>query len=144
MAHRETPDLPGGDGERILVVDDEAAVLRLCRKLFESLGYRVTAESAPGAALSKFLDSPEAFDLVITDLKSSGMSGACLAEAIAEVRPDLPVIAHTGGSPLPSEIFAIRRVVLKPAGIRELARAVRSVLDQPEPVSRQRFEQSAS
>jgi len=57
--------VPTGN-EHILFVDDEKILIDLAKRIFESLGYTVTAKSSSLEALETFQKSPDTFDMVIT------------------------------------------------------------------------------
>ena len=80
-----------------------------------------------------FVQPPNRFDLVITDMTMPHMTGDKLARELMRVRPDIPVILCTGHSRLVSEEKAkdigIRAFVMKPLVMRSLAETVRNVLD---------------
>ncbi len=95
----ETPEPPSagqGHGERILLVDDEEAVLKIATQMLSRLGYSVKTSSQPAEALAIFTSDPKAFDLLITDQTMPKMSGVQLANEINKIRPDLPVIMTSG------------------------------------------------
>jgi CheY-like chemotaxis protein len=90
----------------------------------------------PVEALEQFQSKPDQLDLVITDMTMPQMIDAMLSGKIKGVRPDIPVIICTGYSSLIDEekgnklgIFAY---VMKPIVKRDIAKAVREVLDNPE------------
>jgi CheY-like chemotaxis protein len=124
---------PVGGRERILVVDDEATLLRMLNRMLASLGYEVTCCRSSREALDTFLGRPDRIDLVITDMTMPEMTGIQLARELLDVRPDLPVILCTGFSALISEESAaaagIRKLVMKPVVRRDMAEAIRGVLD---------------
>jgi PAS domain S-box-containing protein len=119
--------------ERIMLVDDEAAVREAEKAMIESLGYRVTAFSGPLEALAAFAAAPDQFDLVVTDMTMPKMTGDHFAEKIMATRPDLPVVVCTGFSELINQETArtlgIRDFVTKPLVRQDFARSVRAVLD---------------
>jgi PAS domain S-box-containing protein len=121
-----------GNGEHILCVDDEPAIADLLEAQLATLGYRVTAHTAPLHALSDFLARPGEFDALVTDLTMPGMSGADLVERILKARPDLPVVMATGYGRVMSEDRAaslgIRRLLLKPFSMATLGEAVEEAL----------------
>jgi len=123
--------LPGGN-ERILLVDDESAIVEIGCQMLESMGYSVEASTDPIDALSLFQSDPYRFDLVITDMTMPHMTGDHLAERILSVRPEIPVILCTGYSEnLVDEAvksMGIKEVVTKPLVIGELASIVRKAL----------------
>ncbi|MDH5299120.1 MAG: PAS domain S-box protein, partial [Desulfobulbaceae bacterium] len=118
--------------ERILYVEDEAPLAELGKRLLESYGYLVTAETASIKALELFKASPQEFDLVITDQSMPQMSGGRLAEELLMVRPDIPIILCTGYSDEISEESAkakgIRAFLFKPVKREVLLQKIREVL----------------
>jgi len=74
-------DIPTGT-EQILLVDDEAPVLRSEQNMLESLGYKVIATRATEEALKLFYTKPNMFDLVITDETMPVMTGSELSQKL--------------------------------------------------------------
>lgn len=124
---------PEGGTERILLVDDEEAIVRLEKKMLQRLGYRVSERTGSIDALKAFENNPHGFDLVITDLSMPNMTGDHLARKLISIRPDLPVIICTGFSERfnreNAARFGVKAVLMKPIAQSELARTVRNVLD---------------
>ena len=94
--------LPEGK-ERILIVDDEMALVNLEKQFLEHLGYEVESSISSLEALKEFEKRPGDFDLVITDMTMPGMTGDKLAMEMMKIRPDIPVIMCTGFSEKMSE-----------------------------------------
>ena len=132
----EGPPIAGGS-ERILLVDDEQAVIEVTREILEMLGYKVTIGLNGAEALDAFRTAPEGFDLVITDFTMPRMTGVELAGEILSICPRVPVILCTGFSERISEekavAMGIRAFVMKPLKMDEFARLVRSILDSSSP-----------
>jgi PAS domain S-box-containing protein len=85
-----------GDGETVLVVDDEPSVRLLIHEVLEELGYRVL-EAETGASGLQVLESIGRVDLLVTDVGlPGGMNGRQLADAALVSRPDLKVLFITG------------------------------------------------
>lgn len=130
-------NLPTGS-ERILIVDDELAVAKLCSQLLDRLGYSVSFRTSSYEALELVRMRPTEFDLVISDMTMPNMTGDKLAIAMMEIRPDLPVIICTGYSNRISEAMAskmgIRGFAYKPVVKADLAKLVRRVLDETHPL----------
>jgi CheY-like chemotaxis protein len=126
------PSLPRGT-ERVLFVDDEEAITEVGRATLERLGYRVTPATDSARALHLFLQNPMQFDLVITDHAMPNLTGIALAELILRARSDIPIILATGYSetvsPERAKKMGIREFIMKPIAKKELAEAVRRVLD---------------
>ncbi len=126
--------IPDGH-ENILYVDDDATLAELGGKLLTTLGYRVTTETYPHHALEMFLEQPQTFDLIITDLIMPGLTGEALAAKILKHSPDMPIIVCTGFSERLSEDqlsqSGIKGILYKPITIHHLAQVIRQVLDRP-------------
>lgn len=91
-----TAPLPTGQGEHILVVDDENAILALAESTLETYGYKVwTAASGPSAILT-FSREHESIQLVIMDKSMPFMDGAATIVALRKIRPDVKVIMTSG------------------------------------------------
>ena len=120
--------------ERILYIDDEEHLVHIGKAALSKLGYHVTAFTDSNAALMAFLEQPNAFDLVITDMTMPGMTGTQLANKIMEVKPGIPIILCTGFSEMITEErakeYGFRDYLMKPIVMSDLAAAVRRVLDK--------------
>ena len=119
--------------ERILFIDDEPVITNLGKQTLESLGYDVVVRNSSIEALELFKEKKDHFDLVITDMTMPHMTGEKLAENLMQIRPDIPVILCTGFSFMIDEQKAldmgIRAFISKPILKREIAEAIRKVLD---------------
>ncbi len=93
----ELADAPrAGQGETVLVVDDEPTVRMLVTEALEDLGYQAI-EAADGSAGLKVLQSGVRIDLLVTDVGlPGGMNGRQVADAARVARPDLKVLFITG------------------------------------------------
>jgi nitrogen-specific signal transduction histidine kinase/ActR/RegA family two-component response regulator len=85
-----------GNEERILVVDDEPAVLGLLRQTLAGRGYLVTEARDAEEALALALASDEGFDLLVTDVVMPGLTGPQLARHMTEMFPGLAVLFISG------------------------------------------------
>jgi len=128
--------VPRGN-ERLLFVDDDAALAELGGKLLATLGYQVSTVTNPHEALQLFVEKPNAFDLVVTDLIMPGLTGEMLAVEILKHNPQLPIIACTGFSDRLSKErlvqSGIKDVLYKPITIHHMAQVIRKVLDSAHP-----------
>jgi PAS domain S-box-containing protein len=123
-----------GGKESILVVDDEELVAEMVAKTLRRLGYNVQVRYRVSEAL-ELLQAPKAkFDLAVIDQTMPEMTGDRLAERIAKMKPDLPVILCTGYAPAlhQSEViqFSVKAILKKPFAEHELELAVRRILDE--------------
>ena len=125
-------DLPRGT-EHVLVVDDEGAILEVVSELLRGLGYKVTSCQSSMKAALLFEQTPEAFDLLLTDQTMPNLTGVELAQLLLRTKPGLPVILYSGYSEIASPDLArelgIREFIYKPPERRELAEALRRALE---------------
>jgi PAS domain S-box-containing protein len=129
---KEVPIMPTGS-ERILLIDDEETLVDIGKRMIENLGYQVTAFQSGTAALEAFRSRPDQFDLVITDQTMPKITGAQLAHEMLCIRPMLPIILCTGYSAQVSDEMikkiGIKRMIMKPFLVKEIAVAIRELLD---------------
>lgn len=125
-------DIAGGT-ERILFVDDEELIVSWGDEVLKRLGYSITALTDPRRALNLFSADPFSFDVLILDQTMSKLTGFDFAKKALQLRPDISIILCTGYSDVVSEAEAkdagIKEYLMKPLGKRQLAAAVRKVLD---------------
>ena len=93
---RERADLIPGNGELILVVDDETNILETTREALEDLNYRVITASNGLEALEQYRAHADEIAAVITDLMMPEMDGITAIRKLKEARPGLPIIAASG------------------------------------------------
>nr|WP_285236576.1 ATP-binding protein [Sphingobium sp. BHU LFT2] len=84
-----------GDGQTVLLVEDDESVRLLVREVLSELGYKAV-EAAEAQSAIRLLDSGHKFDLMITDVGLPGMNGRQLAEVAREHLPALPILFVTG------------------------------------------------
>ncbi len=128
----EVKALPVGC-ERVLLVDDEAALVEMGREMLTGLGYQVTATTSSRRALELFCHEPDQFDLVITDMTMPQMTGLELSRKLAEIKSDIRVVLCTGYSedvtPETLRASSVRECLMKPFGHAQMALLVRQTLD---------------
>lgn len=124
--------LPKGK-EHILLVDDEPLVSNVMSHMLKRLGYEVTSINDPRQALEVFHNTPDTFDMLISDLTMPGLTGDQLAEKILTAAPDLPVLICSGYSDALSESqikrIGIKALVMKPFVLTELSQTIREIFD---------------
>jgi PAS domain S-box-containing protein len=132
VADETQAPLVRGNGERVLVVDDEPALLAVTAELLKRLGYEPSAYADGAAALAAYEASSARFDAVIADEVMPGLSGTELAAALRRQRPDLPVVLVSGyiGPMMTERALAagVSEILKKPVQSRELAAALVRVL----------------
>jgi len=107
---------------RVLVVDDNASLLRFLVSAFSANGCTVTPAAAAEQALA--LITEQSFDLVVSDIKMPGLSGLDLLRAVKGRQPGTPVVLITGNPSINSAVFGLRHgaydYLPKPFSIREV------------------------
>ncbi len=93
---REEAGPPRGDGELILVVDDEASILTVTRQTLESFGYRVLTAEDGAQAIGRFVAHRGQIAAVLTDIMMPVMDGPALIAALRRVEPGVRIIAASG------------------------------------------------
>ncbi|WP_282607113.1 PAS-domain containing protein [Pelagibius sp. Alg239-R121] len=92
----KTGDAPLGDGEAVLIVEDDAELRRLAVTMISSLGYRVR-EAGDGVTALKILREGKQADLLFTDVVlPHGMNGVVLAKQAVALRPKIKVLYTSG------------------------------------------------
>jgi PAS domain S-box-containing protein len=123
-----------GGSERILLVEDEASLQRIARRILESAGYRLVCADNGAEALALCARDPEPFDLLLTDVVMPGMSGHELASRLAGTRPAMKVLFASGylhdAFPDRARLGSDVHFLAKPYTPTSLTRKVRDVLDR--------------
>lgn len=119
--------------EKLLLVEDDPAVLSFVESALSRLGYEVVSTSEPSQAVEIVRDQGQSIDLMITDVVMPGMTGAVLAERVSEIRPDLKVMFVSGYT---HDVVAHHGVLTdgigflqKPFSPSELGQKIRQILD---------------
>jgi signal transduction histidine kinase/CheY-like chemotaxis protein len=124
--------LARGNGERVLIVDDEEALLAVTSEVLKRLGYEPVAFADAAAALAEFETAPQRFDAVIADEVMPGLTGTELARSLRAGRADLPIVLVSGYiGPMMTEramMAGVDEILKKPVQSRALAAALDRVL----------------
>ena len=118
-------------GARLLVVDDEAPLLKLLQRYLGRLGYSVDAAASAEEALELFAASPGGYACVLTDMTLPGMGGDEMLERMRQLRPELPAVVSSGYPYQPRS--AATGFVQKPYLPAMLAEELERVLKQAPP-----------
>ena len=121
---------PRSQGETVLLVDDEPAVLGLGQEILKTLGYAVLTARTPGEALQ--LAQSRRIDLLVTDVIMPDMTGRHLADSIADLQPGIRCLFVSGYS---ATVISDRgvladgvRFLQKPFSVHTFASSVRDAL----------------
>ena len=125
---------PRGRGQRVMIVEDEVALLELTADVLRDLGYAPVAYESAQAALESYSANPASFAALVTDLQMPGMSGDTLVQKVRAMNPLMPVILVSGHandsarSPFDSYGWA-DEVLTKPLRSDALATSLARLLD---------------
>jgi CheY-like chemotaxis protein/two-component sensor histidine kinase len=127
----EVAELPHGRGETVLIVDDELPLVELAEEMLAALDYEPIGFHSATAALAAFRETPQRFDLVLTDEMMPELTGTALAREIRTLRPDVQVVLMSGFSDAQlverAHAAGIREVLRKPLQSRDLAECLARV-----------------
>jgi PAS domain S-box-containing protein len=118
----------GGRGRRLLYLDDEPPIVKMMDRLLERLGYRVEGFTRADEAVEALRRDPAGFDVVVTDYNMPGLTGLDVAQLVASIRGDLPVILTSGY--VSDELregaarAGVRHVIYKPTTVEEMCEAL--------------------
>ena len=123
-----------GRGEMVLLVEDEAAILKVGKAMLEKLGYTVVTAGTPAEALHQTDAHAAKIRLLITDVIMPGMNGRELAQKIHEINPGLKCLFTSGYT---ADVIAHHGVldegvqfIQKPFSLKDLASKVRQALER--------------
>ncbi|WP_319585661.1 PAS domain S-box protein [uncultured Desulfobulbus sp.] len=127
-------DIPLGQGETVLVVEDEPALLMMAQTMLRKLGYQVLAAGTPGAAIELAKEHESEIHLLLTDVVMPEMNGRDLAEWLQTLYPGMKILFMSGYT---AEVIAHRGVlkagvnfIQKPFATKDLAIKIREVLQE--------------
>ncbi|MEI6395391.1 MAG: response regulator [Verrucomicrobiota bacterium] len=117
-------DMPLGQGQKILMVDDEIVVTQMFGRLLKRLNYLATTSNSPLETLALYINNPDEYDLVITDLTMPEMNGLELARQLCAIRPSARIVLFSGFTAILTQEnlseAGICRVLDKPVSITTL------------------------
>ncbi len=127
-------EIPKGRGETVLIVEDDASILKLAKSMIEMLGYAVLDATTPARAVDLAQKHAGKIHLLLTDVVMPEMNGRDLAGQLQILYPDLKVLYMSGYT---ANVIAHRGVlesgvsfIQKPFSVRDLADKVRETLGQ--------------
>jgi two-component system, cell cycle sensor histidine kinase and response regulator CckA len=132
MATSEEEELPTGNGEMILIIDDEAAIREITKETLQAYGYKTMAacDGAEGVAL--FAENKRNINVVITDIMMPVMDGTATILALKRISPDVKIIAASGltagGNVMTIPDPNIQAFLTKPYTAEKLLKALAAVL----------------
>jgi len=94
----EEPHLEHGDGETVLVTEDDDAIRNYVVEMLDGLNYRVVEARNAAEAIEVFKRMGHTIDLLLTDVVMPGANGRVLSQELVRLKPELKVLFMTGYS----------------------------------------------
>jgi two-component system cell cycle sensor histidine kinase/response regulator CckA len=131
----ELSRLPSGNGEMILLIDDEVSICEITKAALENYGYRVLVANSGPEAVTLCAEKRGDIKLVITDTGMPFMDGHATSIALKKINPALKIIMASGGAPeknvTPTRTdVEIAAFAPKPYTVEKLLTVVHEVLQQ--------------
>jgi PAS domain S-box-containing protein len=128
----ENAAMPRGNGEMVLVVDDEAAILTVTGKTLQAFGYRVLTATDGADALAIYLQHKDECAVVLTDMMMPVMDGPATIHALMRINPAVKIIAASGlnanGGVAKASGAGVRHFLTKPYPTGTLLKTLRAIL----------------
>lgn len=130
-------DLPAGDGELILVIDDENAIREVAKETLSAFGYRAMVASDGVEAMAIFVTHKDEVKVVVTDMMMPFMDGPATIRAMRRLDPKVKIIA-TSGLKAEDKIadaaqLGVRAFLPKPYTAEKLLKTVAAALKEDRP-----------
>ena len=127
--------LPRGNGETILVIDDESSILTISSQTLQAFGYRVLTAMDGADGVAVYAEHKNKIAVVITDMMMPIMDGPNTIRAIMRINPNVKIIAASGlnanGSVAKISGSGVKHILTKPYTAGTLLRVMRTILDEP-------------
>jgi PAS domain S-box-containing protein len=121
-----------GEGQTILVVDDELAIRLVAGRILDNAGYKAMCAADGSEAIAIYAKHGERIAGVVTDMVMPGMDGPTLARTLRQINPSLPILGITGlGEHDGAETFealGLPALLIKPFTSEKLLRALSDAL----------------
>jgi CheY-like chemotaxis protein len=121
---------PRGNGERVLIVDDETSILTITSQTLEAFGYKTMTAGDGAEAVALYAQLRNKIAVVLTDMAMPVMDG----RALIQVNPGVKISAATGlkteGSEAKALNAGVKHFLSKPYTASTLLKTLRSVLDE--------------
>jgi signal transduction histidine kinase/ActR/RegA family two-component response regulator len=135
-AHGAPDKFPRGNGELILVVDDEASIQDVVRQALETFGYRVATAGDGAEAVALFAQHQSEISLVLTDMMMPVMDGLALIAALRRIDPHIRIVAGSGlnanGNVSRALNLGVNHFLAKPYAVDVMLQTFRKALAAPE------------
>ena len=136
-ARKEQPEQvspPRGNGETVLIVDDEASILVITSQTLQAFGYRVLTATDGAHAVATYAEHRKEIAVVLTDMAMPIMDGLALIHALTRINPAIKIIAASGlnanGGMSKGPGALVKYFLTKPYTAGALLKTMRTILDE--------------
>ncbi len=121
---------------KILIIEDEAAIRRVLKKIISEENEAYQVEEAEDGLLGIEMISKSDYDLVLCDIKMPKMDGVEVLEKAKKIKPEIPIVMISGHGDLDTAVNTMRLgafdYISKPPDLNRLLNTVRNALDRKE------------
>ena len=130
----EAATLPRGNGEQILIIDDEPSILTITSQTLQAFGYRTLTATDGAEGLALYAQHRHEIAAVITDMSMPIMDGAYTIRALIRINPTVKIIAasglNTNDGVAKASGAGVKHFLSKPYTAGALLTVIRAILDQ--------------
>ena len=127
--------LPRGNGQTVLVVDDEASIRQITRQTLEAFGYKVLLACDGSEAISMYVEHQNDIAVVLTDMMMPVMDGPSTVLVLRRLNPQLRIIGASGinanGKVAKAANAGLNHFLPKPYTAETLLKSIHAILSQP-------------
>ena len=132
--HAEETSLPRGDGETVLVIEDEASILTITSQTLQAFGYRVLTAVDGAEALAIYAKKSDEVAVVVTDMMMPILDGPATIRALLRLNPKVKIVAVSGLNAKRGVLEAtggsVKHLLTKPYTAGTLLKTLRAILDE--------------
>jgi PAS domain S-box-containing protein len=130
----ELVSLPRGNGETVLVVDDEASILTITSQTLQAFGYRVLTATDGADAVAIYAQHRREIAVVLTDMMMPVMDGPAMIHALMRINPAIKIVAASGlnanGNAAKMLGAGVKHFLTKPYTAGTLLKTMRAILNE--------------
>jgi len=125
-------NLPRGNDELVLIVDDEASILIITGQTLQAFGYRVLTATDGAEAVAVYAQNRKEIAVVVTDMMMPIMNGEALIRALTKINPAVKIVAVSGLSANGdiAQAASVKHTLTKPYTSGTLLKVMRTILDE--------------
>jgi PAS domain S-box-containing protein len=125
--------MPRGNGETVLIIDDEASILTITGQTLQAFGYRVLTATDGAEAVALYATRKDEIAVVLTDMMMPVMDGTATIRALNRINPAVKIIAASGlnanGTVAKVSEPSVKHFLTKPYTAGTLLKTLRTILE---------------